>query len=99
MRKLQLELQDLQVETFEVASHGHSSGTVAAFETGFETGYTVDRCGGCYSEGGAGMTCGCQSYETCTQDPNAMECYSDHHSTACGRTCIDASCVNSTCNC
>lgn len=94
MRKVKLNLADLEVESFEVPATEWLRGTVQARATLGETGcdecnsgYTDNRCGECYSAG-AGITCGCQSYEGCTQDPLATECYSDHHPTECGHSCF-----------
>lgn len=102
MRKVRLDLKELEVESFAVPSPGLQRGTVQGRATAADTfcdqcvslgytgcaecnsGYTDDRCGGC----GSGLTCGCASYEGCTQDPNATECYSDWHPTACGFSCF-----------
>jgi len=97
MKKLHLHLQDLQIETFDVVSAPTQRGTVAGHdsaEPGCPSGYTENLCGECYSVNG-GITCGCQSYETCTQDPNATECYSDYHGTECGQTCFHCPTVGS----
>jgi|tagenome__1003787_1003787.scaffolds.fasta_scaffold20968477_2 hypothetical protein len=91
MKKLRLDLQELQVETFESVADQNKRGTVVGH---YETeGYTVNMCGECYSEGGAGLTCGCPSYP-CTQDPGASDCISDYNATMCGDTCFLYTCRN-----
>ena len=80
MRKLMLDLEDLDVESFETHPVSRRVGTVRAHETGMNPCYTVTmapeitcNAWGCNQEETVGLSCGCYSME-CTNDPLAIEC-------------------------
>ncbi|HEX8905064.1 MAG TPA: hypothetical protein VF771_09505 [Longimicrobiaceae bacterium] len=73
MRKLKLDLDKLQVDTFETAEEGRGAGTVEAFRVRAVTGYPLscwqscwpdDTCPGC-TEGCATNTCDATCPATC----------------------------------
>ena len=102
MKKVQLDISDLEVESFEVTGSDAPRGTVLGRATRADTwcdecvSLAYTGCGDCNSGytnsacggcGGGGLTGNCVSYEGCTQNPNDLQCYSNFNETVCGLSC------------